>query len=109
MSTYGDSQILALTAPNPRESVWRHRFAAAWAITPAFLRGRSGLLTLAAALVVASLLARWMWLGTTAVLPLLYVLPCAAMMAMCMKGHGSSCEKNASKPCSVPGGGGSLE
>ena len=109
MSTYGDLRTLALTEPNPRESTWRHRLAAAWASTPAFLRGRGGLLTLAAALVVASLLAGWMWLGTTAVLSLLYVLPCAAMMAMCMRGHGSSCEKNASKPGSVPGGGGSLE
>lgn len=40
--------------------------------------------------------AGWMWLGTTAVLPLLYLLPCAAMVAMCMKGHGASTEKTVS-------------
>jgi hypothetical protein len=30
------------------------------------------------------------WLGTAALLPLLYILPCAAMMAMCLRGQGSS-------------------
>jgi hypothetical protein len=37
-----------------------------------------------------ALAAAWLWFGTEAVRPLLYVLPCAAMMAVCMKGHGTS-------------------
>jgi hypothetical protein len=41
-------------------------------------------------LAAAGLAAGWAWFGTAAILPLLYTLPCAAMMAICMKGHGSS-------------------
>ena len=55
---------------------------------PAYLKGSKGLLILAAGVVIIGLLAGWRWFGTAAVLPLLYILPCAAMLAMCMKGHG---------------------
>jgi hypothetical protein len=65
--------------------VERHRRS-----VPAYLNGRKGMLLLAAALGIIGLLAGWTWFGAGAVLPLLYVLPCAAMMAMCMKGHGGA-------------------
>lgn len=57
---------------------------------PAYLKGRTGLLLLAAAIGVVGLVAGGTWFGMAAVLPLLYILPCAAMMAMCMRGHGGS-------------------
>lgn len=85
MDTSRPSRDLALpvaTQPDEGPSWWR------LAAAPAFLRGRGGLLALAAVLAVTGFLAGWAWLGTAAVLPLLYALPCAAMMAMCMKGHG---------------------
>jgi hypothetical protein len=47
-------------------------------------------LLLAAALGVIGLFIAWQWFGAAAVFPLLYVLPCAAMMLMCMRGHGGS-------------------
>jgi hypothetical protein len=55
-----------------------------------YLRGRKGRLLVAAALGISAFLAGWRWFGTAAVLPLLYTLPCVAMMAMCMRGHGTS-------------------
>jgi hypothetical protein len=55
---------------------------------PAFPAGRKDLVV--AAVAILALLAGWVWLGTAAVLPLLYTLPCAAMMAMCMKGQGGA-------------------
>lgn len=103
MNTSNDSRALALSAAMSREGTRRHRLAAAWASAPAFLRGRSGLLVLAVALVVLGLLAGWTWLGTAAVLPLLYILPCAAMMAMCMKGHGGASGKSTSEPGGASG------
>jgi hypothetical protein len=39
-----------------------------------------------AALGIIILFAGWKWLGAAAMLPLLPILPCAAMMAMCMRG-----------------------
>lgn len=57
---------------------------------PAYLKGRTDLLLLAAAIGIVGLVAAWTWFGTAAVLPLLYVLPCAAMMVMCMRGNGGS-------------------
>lgn len=93
------SRGLALTAPFPRgDSSRPSRFPAVWASAPAFVRGRSGLLVLAAMLAVTGVLAGGTWLGTAAVLPLLYTLPCAAMMAMCMKGHGGSDGNTSAKP-----------
>lgn len=52
------------------------------------LRGRIGVLIVAVALGTIGLLTVWTWFGTAAVLPLLYTLPCAAMMLLCMGGHG---------------------
>jgi hypothetical protein len=54
-----------------------------------WLRSRTRLLAVLALSAIA-LAAAWLWLGAEAVRPLLYVLPCAAMMAVCMKGHGNS-------------------
>ena len=62
------------------------------------LRGRRGLYTLAVVLAVAGLAlggARW---GIAAILPLLYTLPCAAMMAMCMRGYGGSGQSSGAAP-----------
>jgi hypothetical protein len=55
-----------------------------------YLQGRRGILVVAAAIGGAGLTFGWAWFGFAAVLPFLYVLPCAAMMAMCMRGHGGS-------------------
>jgi len=78
-------QNVATTADLSRADGARRRYGAL-----AYLRGRRGLLLVAAALGIIGILAGWTWLGTAALLPLLYTLPCAAMMAMCMRGHGGS-------------------
>ena len=76
----------ALTIPPAPEHASQHRHD-----LPAFLAGRKGLVVAVVAVgIILALLAGWTWLGTAAVLPLLYTLPCAAMMAMCMKGQGGS-------------------
>jgi hypothetical protein len=58
-------------------------------VTTTYLRRDRGLL-LAAALATIGLLAGWRWLGAAALLPLLYVLPCAVVMVICMRGHRGS-------------------
>ena len=63
--------------------------SAAWGQLSLWLRSRTRLL-IALTVSAIALAAAWLWFGTEAVRPLLYVLPCAAMMAVCMKGHGSS-------------------
>jgi hypothetical protein len=84
MENLGSLRVSALIASLPGGGdVEQHRRS-----IPAHLSGRKGMLLLAAALGIMGLLAGWTWFGAAAVLPLLYVLPCAAMMAMCMKGHG---------------------
>jgi hypothetical protein len=85
MESYTSSQELTTTARPSRADGVRQRYGAF-----VYLRGRRGLLLVAAALGIIGILAGWTWLGTAAVLPLLYILPCAAMMAMCMRGHGGS-------------------
>jgi len=71
-----------------------------WRSARSLLRGRS-LLTLTLILAALGVTAGWAWSGSAAMLPLL-VVPCAAMMAMCMKGHGSS-NSSAAKPDNVAG------
>ena len=78
-------QDLGITADLSRSDSVRRRYGAL-----AYLRGRWGLLLAAAAFGIIGILAGWTWLGSAAVLPLLYTLPCAAMMAVCMRGHGGS-------------------
>jgi hypothetical protein len=75
----------ALTTPPVPEHTAQRRLG-----LPAFLAGRKGSVVAAVAVGILALLAGWTWLGTAAVLPLLYTLPCAAMMAMCMKGQGGT-------------------
>ena len=58
--------------------------------TLAFQRTRRGLLIGTAALGIIAFLAGWRWLGAAAVLPLFYLLPCAAIILMCVRGHGGS-------------------
>jgi hypothetical protein len=85
MESYTSSQDLATTArPSRADGIWQ-RYGAL-----AYLRGRRGLLLVAAALGIVGILVGWTLFGTAAVLPLLRILPCAAMMAMCMRGHGGS-------------------
>jgi hypothetical protein len=85
MENLSSSQSLAATADLSRSDSVQQRYGAL-----AYLRGRWGLLLAAAALGIIGMLAGWTWLGSAAVLPLLYTLPCAAMMAVCMRGHGGS-------------------
>jgi hypothetical protein len=73
----------------------------AWAGAGAGLRGHRNLV-LAGSAAGIGIWAVWMWLGTTVLFPLLYLLPCAAMMLMCMKAHGTSTERAAN--LSAPSG-----
>jgi hypothetical protein len=57
---------------------------------PAHLKSRRGLLIVAAVLGATGVFAGWQWFGAAAMLPLLYTLPCAALMMMCMRGHGGT-------------------
>jgi hypothetical protein len=54
------------------------------------LRGRRTLLFVAEALGLIAVFAGWRWFGTAAMLSLVTVLSCAAMMAVCMHGRGGS-------------------
>src|ERR1019366_855101 len=75
----------APTGPRPGDRDSRDRLG-----IPAFPKGRIGLLLAVAALGAIGLFAGWQWFGPPAILPLLYILPCAAMMMMCMRGHGGT-------------------
>ena len=79
------SHTAAFIAPLSRDGVQQYRRDAS-----AYLKGRNGLLLIAASLGIVGLITAWTWFGTAAVLPVLYILPCAAMVAMCMRGHGGS-------------------
>ena len=68
------------------------------AVARRYLGGRRGLWVFALALAGAGLFLGGAWWGFAAVLPLLYILPCAAMMAMCTKGHGGSGQNTDAKP-----------
>jgi hypothetical protein len=74
----------AIKAPSPPAVP-----STAWGQLSLWLRSRTRLL-MALTVSAVPLAAAWLWFGTEAVRPLLYVLPCAAMMAVCMKGHGTS-------------------
>jgi hypothetical protein len=75
---------------------------AIWAAVHAVLRGHRNLF-LAGLVAGIGIFAGWLWLGAAAVLPLLYSLPCAAMMVMCMKGHGTSTTGREANPGSPSG------
>lgn len=72
--------------------------AAPVAVARRYLGGRRGIWAFALALAVAGLVLGETWWGFAAILPLLYVLPCAAMMAMCMSRHGGSGQNSDAKP-----------
>ncbi len=67
-----------------------------------FLPSGRSKLVLMLILTAAGLAAGGAWFGTAAILPLLYVLPCAVMMVMCMKGHSSS-TPSTGKPGNIAG------
>jgi hypothetical protein len=60
-----------------------------WRATRAYVQGRRGLYALLAVTGIGLALGGAWW-GFVAILPLLYFLSCAAMLAMCMKGRGGS-------------------
>jgi hypothetical protein len=85
MENPSSSRALALFVRRSNDSTSQHRYGAL-----AYLRGHKGSLLVGAALGVIAFIAGWRWFGTGAVLPLLYILPCLAMTAMCMLGGGGS-------------------
>lgn len=70
-----------------------------WTTVGSYLHGRR-LYVLALVVAAAGLALGGAWWGLAAILPLLYVLPCAAMVGMCMKGHGGSGKDTDAKPSS---------
>lgn len=54
-----------------------------------WLGSRQGKITAGVVLAVPAAALGWSWLGSEAMLPLLYTLPCAAMMFFCVKGMGN--------------------
>jgi len=66
-----------------------------------WLSGRRGMLTLLGVAGIAAIGSGWYWLGFAAIAPVLYLLPCAVMMAMCAKGmsHGDGRAPGAGKGC----------
>lgn len=68
------------------------------AVVRRYLGERRGLRVFALALAAAGLILGGAWWGLAAILPLLYVVPCAVMMAMCMNGHGGSGQNSDAKP-----------
>lgn len=61
--------------------------------TQIWLRGPRGMLALVGLSVIVALAFGWYSLGFAAIAPVLYLLPCAAMMAMCAKGMGHNGDK----------------
>jgi hypothetical protein len=85
MENLNVSRAAALTGPHLGNRVSRRRLG-----IPAYLRGRNGLVIAVAALGTIGLFAGWQWFGAASMLPLLYAVPCAVMMMMCMRGHGGT-------------------
>jgi hypothetical protein len=85
MENLNVSRAVVLTGPYLGDRGSRYRLG-----IPAYLKGRGSLLIVAAVLGAAGVFAGWQWFGAAAMLPLLYTLPCAAMMMMCMRGHGGT-------------------
>jgi hypothetical protein len=85
MENPGLSRDLAVAASSPQaDGALRH-------YSPlAYLGGCKGLLFVVVVLGIITFFAGWKWLGAAAMLPLLSILPCTAMMAMCMRGHDGS-------------------
>lgn len=54
----------------------------------AWLGSRQGLIVTALVLAIPAIVLGWHWLGAAAMIQLLFILPCAGMMLMCMKGMG---------------------
>lgn len=74
----------AISSPRDHAS-WRHRTDHGWRSLSGGWRGPLAVTALAMAL--AALAISQNWIAFAALLPLLYLLPCAAMMYVCMKKH----------------------
>ena len=81
-----DRDLTSLANTTPSSPAVR---PSAWDQLNLWLRSHTRLLVTLTVSAIA-LAAAGLWFGAGAVRPLLYVLPCAAMMAVCMKGHGTS-------------------
>lgn len=64
-----------------------------------WLFGRRGMLTLLGIAGIVFLGSGRYWLGSATIAPLLYLLPCAVLMAICAKGHSDDRARGASKSC----------
>jgi len=82
MENLNVSRTVALIGPQLGNPDLRYRLG-----IPTYLRGRTGLLLAVVALGATGVFAGWQWFGAAAMLPLLYTLPCAVMMVMCMRGN----------------------
>jgi hypothetical protein len=91
--------------PRPLRNMPMKRPLPGWVVIRGGLRGHRILFLLGLAATIG-VWAGWMWFGfgTTVLRPLLYLFPCAAMMVMCMKAHGTSTERavNPSAPSGNP-------
>src|SRR6267154_1473942 len=85
MENLNVSPAVSLIGPQLGDRDSRYRLG-----IPAYLRGREGVMLAMILVGAIGFFAGWQWFGSAAVLPLLYTLPCAVMMAMCMRGHGGT-------------------
>ena len=85
MENLNVSRAVVLTGPHLGDRDPRYRLG-----IPTYLKGRRSMLIVAAVLGATGVFAGWQWFGAAAMLPLLYTLPCAAIMMMCMRGHGGT-------------------
>ena len=77
------------------------RPASSWTAAGRHLHGRRGMCAVFFVAAVG-LVFGGAWWGFAAVLPFLCFLPCAAMMAMCMRGHGGAGKNSDAKLAPAP-------
>ena len=87
-SSSSPATVLVHSPPSTRSTRTPDQ-STAWLTAGAFLR-RHRLWVLALVVAGMGLAGGGAWFGAAALLPLLYTLPCAAMMAMCVRGQGAT-------------------